>query len=63
MIGGKYKCAVVSRLGVSYFLRLPTEDADDAKERIKRKGCMFVRWTRADEPRPEILNRLYPYNG
>ena len=56
-----YRCAVVEHGGAQYFVRLPTEDPEEAKARIRKRGWTFLRWSRADEPKPNFINRLYPY--
>lgn len=46
--------------GAQYFVRLPTMDAEEAKARIAARSWKFLRWRTQDEPKPDVINRLYP---
>jgi hypothetical protein len=53
---------VVKYQGRTYLLRVPATTADEAKERAVKRGTEFVRFAHADEPKPDILNRLHPWS-
>lgn len=56
----KWRTALVDHEGAQYFVRLPTMDAEEAKARIAARGWKFLRWRTQDEPKPDVINRLYP---
>lgn len=57
------RIAIVKTVSGTHMLRVPAETNEEALSRIKKRGdCEFVRWGRADEPRPDILNKLISYD-